>query len=368
MMKNVALNAITPYFTMFPLSFPLGMLTRSKDQYPNGGIVVDPFCGRGTTNFAARLLDRPSIGVDCNAVAVASTAAKLVDATPSVIVAEAQLILETTRDRDVPVGDFWELAYHPSVLADLCKLRAALLSDCSTPERIALRAIVAGGLHGPLRKSGSSYFSNQSPRTYAPKPRYAVKFWRARGLLPPKLDVISIIRERAERYYSCKLPCPNSSVAMADSRDQRAFAGTLGARKISMVITSPPYFGLDTYLADQWIRGWFLGAQPQVDYSRDDQVSHGSWQQFASDLRRVWENVARHALPDARLVVRFGGINERDHVCPRTILKDSLRDGPWRLVTARPAGSATSGKQQARAFLKSEKESIPEYDFYCALA
>lgn len=364
----MALNAITPYFTMFPLSFPLGILTRHKDHRPAEGAVVDPFCGRGTTNFAARLLGRSSIGIDCNAVAVASTAAKLIHASPDAIVKEARGILEISEARDIPAGDFWELAYHPSVLSDLCKLRVALQSDCLTPERIALRAIVAGGLHGPLRKNGSSYFSNQSPRSYAPKPRYAIKFWRERGLLPPKLDVISVIQERSERYYSSELPIPENSVAMADSRDKEAFADALGKQKISTVITSPPYFGLDTYLADQWIRSWFLGAPPHVDYSRKNQISHSSWDQFANDLRFVWKNVARHALPDARMVVRFGGINERDHVSPKVVLKESLRGGPWRLVTARPAGSAASGKQQARAFLRSEKEAIPEYDFYCALA
>lgn len=364
----MALNAITPYFTMFPLGFPLGILKRSKDCNQPAGVVVDPFCGRGTTNFAARLLGKRSIGIDCNAVAVASTAAKLIHASPDAIVREARGILEASDARDVPTGEFWKLAYHPSVLIDLCKMRSAFQSECSTPERIALRAIMAGALHGPLRKNGSSYFSNQSPRTYAPKPRYAIKFWRERGLLPPKLDVISIIKERSERYYSSELPIFENSVAMADSRDMTVFSETIGDDKISTVITSPPYFGLDTYLADQWIRSWFLGAPPHVDYSRENQVSHRSWEQFAVDLRRVWKNVARHALPNARLIVRFGGINERNHVCPRTIMKESLRNGPWRLLTARPAGLATHGKQQSRSFLRSKKEPIPEYDFYCALA
>lgn len=47
-----ALNAVCPYYTMFPLEFPLGVLTRQSrpKQW-----VLDPFCGRGTTTFAARL-------------------------------------------------------------------------------------------------------------------------------------------------------------------------------------------------------------------------------------------------------------------------------------------------------------------------
>jgi hypothetical protein len=78
-----------------------------------------------------------------------------------------------------------------------------------------------------------------------------------------------------------------------------------------MIITSPPYYGLDTYLADQWIRSWFLGGPPEVDYSRGTQINHGSWEKFAGDLRFVRKNVAEYACPDARLIIRFGGITHQ---------------------------------------------------------
>ena len=45
---------------MFPLKFPFKHLSRaSKEDW-----VLDPFCGRGTTNFAARLLGLNSVGID----------------------------------------------------------------------------------------------------------------------------------------------------------------------------------------------------------------------------------------------------------------------------------------------------------------
>ena len=51
-----ALNAICPYFTMFPLTFPLAVRHRRARC---GEWVLDPFCGRGTTNYAARLVGLP---------------------------------------------------------------------------------------------------------------------------------------------------------------------------------------------------------------------------------------------------------------------------------------------------------------------
>lgn len=72
--SQAALNAICPYFTMFPLEFPRRILARHART---GQRVLDPFCGRGTTNFAARLAGLETLGVDSNPVAVAITAAKL---------------------------------------------------------------------------------------------------------------------------------------------------------------------------------------------------------------------------------------------------------------------------------------------------
>jgi len=47
------LNGIFPYYTMYPLEFPLRVLHRHTQA---GDVVLDPFCGRGTTNLAARIL------------------------------------------------------------------------------------------------------------------------------------------------------------------------------------------------------------------------------------------------------------------------------------------------------------------------
>jgi DNA modification methylase len=52
------LNGLAPYYTMFPLSFPFDALEKSKQ----GEWVLDPFCGRGTTNLAARLRGLPYCG------------------------------------------------------------------------------------------------------------------------------------------------------------------------------------------------------------------------------------------------------------------------------------------------------------------
>jgi hypothetical protein len=357
------LNGICPYFTMFPLSFPYDVL--SEHARP-GDWVLDPFCGRGTTNFAGRLLGLPSVGIDSHPLAVSVSQAKLVTTSPARIVAAARHILETVPTApDLPDSEFWQLAYHPEVLLQLCRLRAGLLHDCRSATRKALRGVILGTLHGPLTKSVPSYFSNQMPRTYAPKPNYSVKYWTARNLSPPKVDILQLIRTRAERYYSHQPASITGRVIQGDSRDPYIFAQLRAP--IRWVITSPPYYGMRTYLPDQWLRLWFLGGPTAVDYASRGQLNHSSPTQFASELRQVWQNVRTICAPDARMVIRFGGINDRN-ADPFEIISNSLSDSGWYVEGVTPAGSASKGRRQAIHFLSSQKKAIEEIDVWAKSA
>ena len=128
-MRFDALNGVCPYYTMYPLDFPMRVL---RGHGKRGDWVFDPFCGRGTTNFAARLLGMPSMGVDSSPVAAALAKAKLASAESGRVVANAKSILDAAKEPiTVPAGEFWRLAYHEHTLMQLCQLREALLAECS---------------------------------------------------------------------------------------------------------------------------------------------------------------------------------------------------------------------------------------------
>src|SRR5947199_9280877 len=57
--------ALGPYYAMFPVEFAFRtILAHSK----KGDGVLDPFCGRGTTVYAAAALGRKGFGVEINSV------------------------------------------------------------------------------------------------------------------------------------------------------------------------------------------------------------------------------------------------------------------------------------------------------------
>jgi len=345
---------------MFPLEFPLAVICRSARARE---LVLDPFCGRGTTNFAARLLGIPTFGIDSSPIAVAATSAKLVNSiTPAEIVSEARSILKLKTQVDYPRGAFWRMAYRPLVLRDLCTLRNELTQNCRSDVRKALRGIVIGALHGPLRNDGgSSYFSNQSPRTFAPKPQYAVRFWREKGFRAPDVSVLEVISQRAQWYYD-RLPSKvRHRVRCGDARSRSFVRTVCGDDKPTLIITSPPYYGLRTYVADQWLRNWFLGGLAHVDYSYGVQLTHRGLDPFIADLRKVWRNIAEVSANRARLVFRFGAINDR-RLDPRDVIYQSLKDTPWRLRTIVDAGTARQGKRQSETFVRSPEAPIVEFD------
>lgn len=357
------LNTIAPYYTMFPLDFPFGVLAR----LPAKTWVLDPFCGRGTTLFAARLLGMPAIGIDASPVAAAIAAAKLVDVTPEAIVEEcARILKDEPAPAEVPDGTFWRMCYHPATLREICTLREALRRLAPTPVRTALRAVMLGILHGPLIGRRPSYLSNQMPRTYATKPAAAVRFWTKRGLTePPRVDTLDLVTRRARFSFQVLPPSVDGRVVRGDSRE---LIRDLAGYGFGAVVTSPPYAGMNTYISDQWLRDWFLGGPADVNYDRAGQLGRCSVDCFVNDLASVWRDTAAVANPGAILAVRFGALPSRKGD-PREILERSLilSGRPWRVLGIECAGSARGGRRQANQFAPTMPSARAEFDLYAVL-
>ncbi len=362
--KEYALNAICPYFTMFPLEYPVGILHKYKKAKP---VILDPFCGRGTTLFAARKFGLTAWGIDSSPVAVAIAQAKLATSDTESTIQLARELIAKTEPVDIPDSDFFREAFHPETLREICALREGLLAFTEDNDAsVLLRAASLGCLHGPLAKDTqqSGYFSNQMPRTYASKPDYAVHFWRKNGLQAPWIEVINVLRRKLVRLADsqCKTDNSFSQVLRGDSQLPDSFDQI--EADPSIVITSPPYYGMRTYVQDQWLRNWFLGGPSQIDYGSGIQLDHGGKATFAHSLGKVWENIGRSSADDLRMYVRFGIIPSAK-VNAKEIFRNSLEASgiKWRLVSVRKAHSAHAGKRQADQ-MKATSTAAIEFDFH----
>lgn len=357
---RLRLNTLCPYFTMFPLGFPFDRLKRAQPS----DWVLDPFCGRGTTNFAARLRGLPSVGIDSNGVATAIANAKIVNPQPTEVIDLCrQILLDGQTEVSIPTGEFWSLCYDPKTLQEIVQMRRYFLKSCKSDTEIALRTLMLGILHGPKSKSQPSYLSSQMPRTYATKPGAAVRYWKKHGHVPEYVSTASLVARRAIFSLSDIPESREGQILRGDSRNV-----DLGhfSKCFSWVITSPPYFGMRTYGPDQWIRNWFLGGPDFVDYRIEDQFG-GSRSEFTKQLADVWKNIAGACHTGARLIIRFGALPSMQSDA-RRIMKDSLHQSNvgWILKTIRSAGLATKGQRQAHQIGISSKP-LEEFDGFAVL-
>lgn len=356
--KAARLNAIGPYYTMFPLEFPLDALEKA-DQ---GKWVLDPFCGRGTTLFAARLRGLPSVGIDVSPVAAALAAAKLASASPEDVVRHARVLLSTCDQHEPPIGEFWEYAFAPNTLRQLACLRTALL-NADDDVSVLTRALLLGILHGPRNKGVPTYLSNQMPRTYATKPASAVRFWRTRNLCPPDVDVIDALRRRAEWVLAST---PSKRPGFVINGDCRHHLPEV-EKRFAWIVTSPPYLGMRTYLPDQWLRAWFLGGPPDVDYTADGQVGRWGPGRFETELATCWRAISNCCADGAVLIVRFGALPSI-RVDPQEVLCASLRESgvPWTVLGTASAGSPPTPSRQATQFTAAGR-AVEEIDLVARL-
>lgn len=352
---------------MFPLEFPTRILRRASRDI----VVLDPFCGRGTTNYAARLRGIYSIGIDTSPIAVAIAKAKLANTSLSKVMNLAEQILEQTQDCNLPEGDFWDWAFHPQTLHQICKLRSGLLQAEETDEVVMLRALVLGCLHGPRQKNvnSPSYFSNQMPRTFSSKPKYSVRYWKERNLQPLRIDVRHPLYKKANRVLCRELNSISCSenIFLADSSQQDIFRKF--HKPINLVVTSPPYYGMTTYVQDQWLRNWFLGGSSEVNYQQSQQVSHSSPEDFSTSLSKVWNNIYDVSQNDIRMIIRFGSLTSRP-VEHQEILLDSLRESkaPWRIYTRRKVEFASKGRRQVEHMgARVQSTALQEVDYFIRL-
>lgn len=361
MNKKINLNAICPYYSIFPLDFALKHLKKVKKNT----VVLDPFCGRGTTNYAARLMGCSSYGIDNNELAVTISKSKFTSPSKKKFTALIDEILSINNHSDLPINEFFKYCYHDEVYRDLIKFREYLNQTCSTDEEIALKALILGLLHGPLGKTRANYFSNQMPRTFATKPDYSVRYWKSKNLNPPFVETRSLLLRRFDHVFR---DIPEKVDGRFFKLNSFAEQGWDLPGKVDLTITSPPYFGMATYLSDQWLRLWFLGGKPEVDYRVKSQMGSGSPEQFTKKLATVWNKTAKVSNSNAQMVIRFGGIPSINRKPPFDILKNSLEmAGKWEIISKFNAGIPKSQRRQANQMIKKPGNYIEEFDLLCKL-
>ena len=175
-----------------------------------------------------------------------------------------------------------------------------------------------------------------------------------------------MLLKRRVRYTLAETPPPTrGAIYFGDARCADSLIPK--RRRFDWIITSPPYFKMQTYRPDQWLRNWFLGGGDFVEYTQDGQLSHRK-DRFVEELSAVWRAVAKRCMPGARLIVRFGCLPSAP-VNARDTLESSLNlsNANWKIYKCEDAGSANNGYRQSHQFGNARKSASREIDIYARL-
>lgn len=345
---------------MFPESFAEEWILRLTKP---GDMVMDPFCGRGTTLFQALLLDRSSVGGDINPVAFCLSHAKT-NAPPSSAVKRRITWLENRFDPDrytcqaADLDEFFHAAFSPSTLLQLIHVRENL-NWKTTDVDCMVAALVLGALHGDSKRS-RRYLSNQMPRTISTKPQYSIRFWKARDLVAPTRNVFEVLREAVEFRYASEPPLKTAQVFCADFRELPKHLFSLRSN-VALVLTSPPYLDTTRFEEDQWLRLWFLGSSPYPSYGRlssDDR--HSSESKYWKMIADFWRVIGALVSPGGHVVIRIGGRGlSVDHVRTRLVASTIVSGKEFNLQSL---NISTAIRRQTDAF-RPGTNSKAEMDF-----
>lgn len=285
------------YLGSYPPHVPRRILKR---WYRRRRIIVDPFCGGGTTLLEAGLLGYSTIGIDLNPLAVALSRAKTqCPHLPDLLWRLTELARGFAPDIEVvDVPPSVSQLFHSTTLQQLVFLRENL--DPSRPEDAFLVGTLLGILHGKFRRDGTSaYLSIDMPNTFSMSPAYVRRFVEENGLRKPPADVFGKLRARVRwllRYGAAIRG--NHLVVRGDGARLREVLAENGIRYVGGIVTSPPYLGILRYGTFNWIRLWLLKEDAaEVDRLLDSTDSLDRYLAFMASFLRAASQVVRKGTP-----------------------------------------------------------------------
>lgn len=230
-----------------------------------GEVVYDPFMGRGTTPVEAALLGRVPWGNDINPLSLTFTRPRLRPPTLDELASRLKEI--NLADHD----DFPEdllVFYHPETLREIAALKKYFTRRRSQKPLDAVDDWLCMVALNRLTGHSPGFFS-----VYTLPPNQAVsvpsqrKINAKRSQTPPRRHVAQIILKKSRQLLGDVTPTVRRT--LAGVAGQALFTNspanatsTLPANSVSLVVTSPPFLNIVQYAADNWLRCWFLGIDP----------------------------------------------------------------------------------------------------------
>jgi hypothetical protein len=272
-----------------------------------GGLVYDPFMGRGTTLLEAALLGRSPAGSDVNPLSRVLLLPRLDP--PALGEVAAALDAVDLHDVDEHPEDLL-VFYHPDTLREICALKKHLrrLEQTGTLSRADawVRMVAVNRLtgHSPGFFSVYTLPPNQATSVVAQR-RINAK----RSQTPPRRDVGRLILKKSRHLLRDCDGTLRDTFERVRSGVQvitgpASSTPALATGSVDLVVTSPPFLDVVDYRGDNWLRCWFCGVDASaVDVSTPREVA--TWQGF---ITGAFTELSRVVRPGGHVAFEVGEV------------------------------------------------------------
>lgn len=231
-----------------------------KEYTQEDDIILDPFCGSGTTLLEGRLLGRNAVGIDINPLAKLISEVKTTPLDISSLSYAFQLVKENLKNNhgrmniDFPNKDFW---FCSKAQFELSKIRHSIESLNDRLDQGIYKFLLLC-FSSVIRKS-----SNADPRIAKTYKSKTVIQKIKRGWVPaPILYFEESLNKNFERIKSLSeyLNSNNNYVKVfqGDAKETSFIFEQNGIEKVDFIITSPPYINAQDYFRSYKLELWWL--------------------------------------------------------------------------------------------------------------
>ena len=224
-------------------------------------IVLDPFCGSGTTLLEARLLSRNAIGIDINPLATLISNVKTTPLDTNQLSLAIRLVKEKVKN-----GNRKATVAFPNINYWFCKKAQNELSrikfsveNLNSRFNKSIYGFLLVCFSSIVRKS--SYADPRMAKTY--KSKRVIEKVKTGWVPTPTQYFESALDKNFERIKSLSEHLnANDNYVKAFQGDARGTSAMLkqnGIEKVDFIITSPPYINAQDYFRSYKLELWWLG-------------------------------------------------------------------------------------------------------------
>lgn len=283
-------------------SFPPSLVRYFILNYSKkGDVVFDPFSGKGTLPLEALLNERIGWGNDVAPDAYVLTKAKICGINPKrffqyIDKLSTQMgFIKSTKDADKCVKIF----YSNNTLKQILELKI-LLKEKKEKYAIFTKAALLGILHGSSKNS----LSLRCSHSYSMSPNYVSNYAKEHNLIKPDKKVLECIKNKARDCFYDELPKIKGKAFRSNSRKLR-----IKSNSCDLIVTSPPYFAVQRYGYDNWLRLWFLG----YDYKDIEKLLSctNSEIKYVEFMAKSFEEMYRVLTEDSNCFIIVGDVKRK---------------------------------------------------------